>query len=85
MESKEMITSNYFQFTDKEPVVQGHYLAQGHRTSKPGLLNLNLVLFLYLTVSSKKDFRFLERPSTGERHWYSLFPLDSQHNVHFFQ
>lgn len=62
-----MTTSNYFQFADKEPVVQGHYIAQGHRTGKPGLRNLNSVLFLYLTASSEKDFRFLERPGRAKK------------------
>lgn len=59
-QSKEMTTSNYFQFTDEEPVVQGCHVAQGHRTGKPGLPNLNVVLFLYLIASPRKDFRYLE-------------------------
>lgn len=95
-----MTTSNYFQFTHKDSVVQGHHLAQGYRTSKSGLLNLSSVLLLYLTASSHKDFRFLERLGHGrkgrglyvnlclawKRGWYSLFPCwESQRNLHFFQ
>ena len=44
----------------------GRYLAQGHRVSKPELLDLNSVLFLHLTASSEEGFRFLERLGPGE-------------------
>lgn len=65
--SKEMAASNYFHFIRKEPVrFQGRYLAQGHRVSKPELLDLNSVLFLHLTASSEEGFRFLERLGPGE-------------------
>ena len=66
--SKEMAAASYFHFIHKEPVwFQGRYLAQGHRVSKPELLDLNSVLFLHLTASSEEGFRFLERLGRGER------------------
>ena len=62
-----MAASNYFHFIRKEPVrFQGRYLAQGHRVSKPELLDLNSVLFLHLTASSEEGFRFLERLGGGQ-------------------
>ena len=47
---------------------QGHYLAQGHRTSKPGLLNLNSVLFISQPLPRKVlDFwRDLDMAKKGE-------------------
>lgn len=66
--SKEMAAASYFHLIHKEPVwFQGRYLAQGHRVSKPELLDLNSVLFLHLTASSEEGFRFLERLGHGER------------------
>lgn len=59
--SKEMAAASYFHLIHKEPVwFQGQHRAQGHRVSKPELLDLIQCSF-FISASSEEGFRFLER------------------------
>lgn len=88
--SKEMAAASYFHLIHKEPVwFQGRYLAQGHRVSKPELLDLNSVLFLHLTASSEEGLDFwrgldVERKRVlwPHRAWRTLGPLFPGRDLH---